>query len=58
MKPQPGSTVDTVHDFWQSHINNEYYTGAERASDSYFNDIEERRYRCLLYTSPSPRDRG
>ena len=45
MKPQPGSTVDTVHDFWQSHINNEYYTGAERASDSYFNDIEERRYR-------------
>jgi SAM-dependent methyltransferase len=45
MKPQPGSTVDTVHDFWQSHINNEYYTSAERASDSYFNDIEERRYR-------------
>jgi SAM-dependent methyltransferase len=45
MKPQPGSTVETVHDFWQSHINNEYYTGAERASDSYFNDIEERRYR-------------
>ena len=43
MKPQPGSTVHTVHDFWQSHINNEYYTGAERASDSYFNDIEERR---------------
>ena len=45
MKPQSGSTVDTVHDFWQSHINNEYYTGAERASDSYFNDIEARRYR-------------
>ena len=45
MKPLPGSTVDTVRDFWQSHINNEYYTGAERASDSYFNDIEERRYR-------------
>jgi SAM-dependent methyltransferase len=45
MKPQPGSTVDTVHDFWQSHINNEYYTSAERASDSYFDDIEERRYR-------------
>ena len=45
MKSRPGSTVDTVHDFWQSHINNEYYTGAERASDSYFNDIEERRYR-------------
>ncbi len=45
MKPQPGSTVDTVRDFWQAHINNEYYTEAERASDSYFDEIEERRYR-------------
>jgi SAM-dependent methyltransferase len=44
MKPQRGSTVDTVRDFWQSHINNEYYTAAERASDSYFKEIEERRY--------------
>lgn len=44
MKPQQGSTVDTVRDFWQSHINNEYYTDAERASDSYFDEIEERRY--------------
>ena len=45
MKPQPGSTVDTVRDFWQAHINNEYYTEAERASDSYFDEIEQRRYR-------------
>jgi SAM-dependent methyltransferase len=37
--------VDTVRSFWQSHINNEYYTDAERASDSYFDQIEERRYR-------------
>ncbi len=44
MKPQRGSTVDSVRDFWQSHINNEYYTSAERASDSYFEEIEERRY--------------
>ena len=44
MKPQPGSTVDTVRDFWQAHINNEYYTDAARASDSYFDDIEQRRY--------------
>ena len=44
MKPQRGSTVDTVRDFWQAHINNEYYTAAERASDSYFKEIEERRY--------------
>src|SRR5260221_12091183 len=41
----PGSsTVDTVRDFWQAHINNEYYTDAERASDSYFDEIEQRRY--------------
>ena len=45
MKPLPGSTVDTVRDFWQSHINNEYYTGAARASEEYFAEIEERRYR-------------
>jgi hypothetical protein len=45
MKPQPGSSVDTVRDFWQAHINNEYYTDAERASDSYFDEIEQRRYR-------------
>lgn len=44
MKPQPGSTVDTVRDFWQAHINNEYYTDAERASDEYFDEIERRRY--------------
>ena len=44
MKPQPGSTVDTVRDFWQAHINNEYYTDAERASDAYFDEIERRRY--------------
>ena len=44
MKPQPGSTVETVRDFWQAHVNNEYYTDAERASDAYFDEIEERRY--------------
>jgi 2-polyprenyl-3-methyl-5-hydroxy-6-metoxy-1,4-benzoquinol methylase len=41
---QQASTVDTVRDFWQAHINNEYYTGAERASEEYFNEIEQRRY--------------
>jgi ubiquinone/menaquinone biosynthesis C-methylase UbiE len=45
MKPQPGSTVDTVRTFWSGHINNEYYTDAERASDAYFDQIELRRYR-------------
>ena len=45
MKPLPGSTVDTVRDFWQSHVNNEYYTDAARASEEYFDEIEDRRYR-------------
>jgi SAM-dependent methyltransferase len=44
MKPQPGSTVDAVRDFWQAHINNEYYTDATRASEEYFDEIERRRY--------------
>jgi ubiquinone/menaquinone biosynthesis C-methylase UbiE len=37
-------TVDNVKDFWESHVNNEYYTDAARASDAYFREIEERRY--------------
>jgi ubiquinone/menaquinone biosynthesis C-methylase UbiE len=44
MKSEPAVTVETVRDFWQSHVNNEYYTGADRASDEYFDEIEERRY--------------
>ncbi len=44
MKPRAGSTVDTVRDFWQAHVNNEYYTDADRASDAYFDQIEQRRY--------------
>lgn len=44
MKPQPEATVETVRDFWQSHINNEYYTGKKRASEAYFQEIENRRY--------------
>ena len=44
MKPEPDTTVETVKDFWESHVNNEYYTDASRASDEYFREIEERRY--------------
>jgi ubiquinone/menaquinone biosynthesis C-methylase UbiE len=44
MKPEPTTTVQTVKDFWESHVNNEYYTDAARASDEYFREIEERRY--------------
>lgn len=44
MKLQQDKSIDVVHDFWHSHINNEYYTDAERASDRYFDEIEKRRY--------------
>jgi hypothetical protein len=33
---QPAPTVETVKDFWQSHVNNEYYTDEKRASEAYF----------------------
>ncbi len=46
MKPEPDATVESVKDFWESHVNNEYYTDAARASEAYFREIEERRYRA------------
>jgi ubiquinone/menaquinone biosynthesis C-methylase UbiE len=45
MKPDADATVEEVRDFWESHVNNEYYTDAARASADYFREIEERRYR-------------
>jgi len=36
MKPEPDTSVATVKDFWESHVNNEYYTDATRATDEYF----------------------
>ncbi len=44
MKPRSDATVETVKDFWQSHVNNEYYTDERRASEAYFREIEVRRY--------------
>jgi ubiquinone/menaquinone biosynthesis C-methylase UbiE len=44
MKRQPDATVETVKDFWQAHVNNEYYTEERRASEAYFREIEDRRY--------------
>ncbi len=44
MAPEPEPTVETVKDFWEGHVNNEYYTDAQRASAEYFREIEERRY--------------
>ncbi len=34
-----------VKEFWEAHVNNEYYTKLERASQPYFQEIETRRYR-------------
>lgn len=44
MKPDRDTTVENVRDFWESHVNNEYYTDEARATDAYFREIEERRY--------------
>lgn len=38
-------TVQGVRNFWEVHVNNEYYTSAERSSQTYFDEIEQRRYR-------------
>jgi len=43
-QPEPEATVQNVKDFWEAHVNNEYYTDEERASSAYFNEIEQRRY--------------
>ena len=44
MAPKPTPSVQTVKDFWEGHVNNEYYTDEERASAAYFAEIERRRY--------------
>jgi SAM-dependent methyltransferase len=44
MASESDPTVETVKDFWEGHVNNEYYTDAQRASEEYFREIEERRY--------------
>ncbi len=46
MKPDPDVTVETVKSFWESHVNNEYYTKEARATAAYFDEIESRRYRA------------
>jgi ubiquinone/menaquinone biosynthesis C-methylase UbiE len=44
MKATSDATVADVKEFWEAHVNNEYYTDEARASDAYFREIEERRY--------------
>ena len=43
MRSASSATVGAVRDFWESHVNNEYYTKNERGSAAYFDEIEERR---------------
>lgn len=40
----PTETLDSVRSFWDTHVNNEYYTRRDRGSESYFNEIEHKRY--------------
>ena len=37
--------LDTVKEFWEAHINNEYYTGETRGTKAYFDEIARRRYK-------------
>lgn len=39
------AVLGSVRDFWEQHVNNEYYTKHERFTDEYFSEIERRRYR-------------
>ena len=39
------TTLESVRSFWESHVNNEYYTREDRGSAKYFEEIESRRYR-------------
>jgi ubiquinone/menaquinone biosynthesis C-methylase UbiE len=45
MTPASRATVKSVKDFWETHVNNEYYTEEEQASEAYLSEIEDRRYR-------------
>jgi len=39
------ATLAAVKDFWEAHVNNEYYTRQSRGSAAFFEEIERRRYR-------------
>lgn len=45
MRAASGETVESVREFWETHVNNEYYTDEEQASEAYFAEIERKRYR-------------
>jgi ubiquinone/menaquinone biosynthesis C-methylase UbiE len=45
MRTAPPQNLESVKDFWETHVNNEYYTDEERASEAYFSEIETQRYR-------------
>jgi ubiquinone/menaquinone biosynthesis C-methylase UbiE len=43
---EPRATLGAVRQFWEAHVNNEYYApGHDRGSVGYFEQIEHRRYR-------------
>lgn len=49
MKPSSqfskSAQLETIREFWEGHINNEYYSKETRGSPAYFDEIERRRYR-------------
>jgi SAM-dependent methyltransferase len=45
MRTASRESLKSVKDFWETHVNNEYYTGEAQASEAYFSEIETKRYR-------------
>lgn len=45
MRAASDETLKLVKDFWETHVNNEYYTDEAQASEAYFSEIETQRYR-------------
>jgi SAM-dependent methyltransferase len=39
------ATLQAVRNFWEAHVNNEYYTHEARGSEAFYAEIERRRYR-------------
>jgi hypothetical protein len=40
MRTASRESLKSVKDFWETHVNNEYYTGEAQASEAYFSEIE------------------
>jgi hypothetical protein len=54
MNRQPDTIVDMVCRSWQSHLDNEFCTGAAAASGACFEEVEQRRYHSRYHPVELP----